>query len=125
MKAFRWFVVAVICLAFAAPAYAVSGHVDMHYDFIAEEWIWGVGLQKELGEHLAVGTVMEAACPEYGYKGIVPSWAPAMQRYEVWAEVRWQGMSVRLTDWCDHFLAQAGSADWDACGLELRVRYAF
>lgn len=125
MKAFKLIVTALICLAFTAPVYAVSGHVDMHYDFIAEEWTWGVGLERALGEHLAVGTALETMCPDYGYKGIVPSWIPEMQRYEVWAELRWRDISVKLIDWCNHYLAQSGIDDNDTHGLTLRVRYEF
>ncbi len=125
MEAFRWLMIVVICLALAAPACAVSGYVGMDYDFMSQAWVWGVGLERGLGEYLAVGTALEAVCPGYGYKGPIPSWMPEMQRYEVWAEARWRDVSVRITDWCDHYLAQSGVNGNDTHGLTLRVRYGF
>ena len=120
----RCAVVLLIIAIFSSSCLAVSGHVGMDYDLLTEEWVWGVGLEKGLTDNVAVGTNLKTACPDYGYKGIVPSWIPELQRYEVWAEVRWKEVSVRLTDWCDHYLSQSGKND-DKWGLKLSLRYSF
>lgn len=113
-----------LALLLASPCLAVSGHIGMDYDLLTEEWVWDVGLEKGLTDNLVVGTTLSTTCPDYGYKGIIPSWIPELQRYEVWAEVRWKEVSVRLTDWCDHYLSQSGKDD-DKWGLKLSLRYSF
>lgn len=119
------FITFVICLMLSVPVYAFSGYVSMDYDLLTQDWVWEIELQKNVTEIFSVGTTLQTYCPGYGFKGIVPSWIPEMQRYEVWAEARIKNISVKLIDWCDHYLAQSGIDDNDTHGLALRMRYEF
>ena len=120
----RYVTLALVLTLLASPCAASSLFAD--YDFVAAEWRFGVGLEYPLSDTFAVGTTLTTLCPDYGFKGIVPSWIPSLQGYEVWAEVRWQDVRLRLTDWCDHYLAQGGvGASEDRWGLRLSLRYDF
>lgn len=95
------------------------------YDFVTRQWTWEAAGAHPLTERLSIGYSLRCLCPEWVWKaGLVPSWAPIRQDYTVWAEVQHGPWSVRLTDWCNHWLSQSGRPPWaDEHGLTLRVQW--
>lgn len=121
----KWLCLGVLCAAlFVAPCvghHAVAGE----YDFVTQQWIWEALGSHPLAEWLHVGYSLRCVCPEWVWKaGIVPSWVPTRQDYAIWAEVRYEQWSIKLTDWCKHWLSQSSiPPGFDDYGLTLRLQW--
>ena len=104
---------------------SASHTVAGEYDLVSRQWTWEVAGAHPLAEWLSIGYSLRCLCDTWVWKaGMVPSWAPVRQDYTVWAEAQRGPWSVRLTDWCNHWLAQSGRPPWtDEWGLTLRVQW--
>ena len=105
---------------------SVGGHVLGNYDFISETYYWEVDVHKKLFDFLTLGTSFGTPTPEIGTKAFVPSGVPTRIDYKLYAEVKIKDVSVRLTDWCDHWLVQHTDymkPQQDKWGLQLQVKY--
>jgi len=117
----------LILLALAVPAHAeIKGFVAVDYDTMNKDWVWTLNVNKHLTDWWLVGTSMTTYAPEYGFKHFIPAWVPHRLDYEVYAEVRYENFSLRVTSWCDHWFAQSDQ-DWsaDRAGLTVSLRYDF
>jgi hypothetical protein len=113
-------------LAIQSVAFAADGYVAANYDALLKTWVWELSVHKDINSYLRVGTTLKTHGDKYAQKTIVPSFIPTMQGYEVWAEIQKGDFSVRITDWCDHWLSQSGVPSYiDDEGLKLRVQYNF
>jgi hypothetical protein len=114
----------LICVAFVSPA-AAQHTIAGEYDLLTGLWAWEATAARQLTGWLSVGYSLTVVCDGAIYKaGLVPSWAPVRQDYSIWAEVRHGAWSLRVTDWCNHWLAQSGRPPWaDEWGLTLRVQW--
>lgn len=117
------FVLTATAWCTAAP---VSGYVEGKYNTLEKSWEWALSVEKPLGSNLAIGTTMACFAANYGLKGgVVPSWMPDKQLYELWAELRLGDLSLRVSDWCTHTFARAGIGIDDEWDLSVSLRYAF
>ena len=106
----------------------IGGHVLGNYDFVSETYYWEVEVNKNLFGFLTVGTSFGTPTPELVIKSFVPSGVPTRIDYKLYAEVKIKDVSVRLTDWCDHWLVQHTDymkPQQDKWGLQLQVKYEF
>ena len=105
----------------------ISGHVAMDYDTLNEDWLWTLSVDKHITSWWLVGTSMATYAPGYGFKHFVPSWIPHRLDYEVYTELRYKDLSLRIIDWCDHWFDQSGvdARGNDKYGLQIRLRYDF
>lgn len=117
----------LLVLLLTNVVYAMGGHVAVDYDTMNEDWVWEVEVFKDLGSFVKVGFNMATYSPVFGFKHFIPSWAPFRLDYQVYAEVKYKSVSLRVTDWCDHWFAQSGKDAWesDSHGLTLRLKYEF
>jgi hypothetical protein len=107
---------------------SIGGHVSGNYDFVSETYYWEVEVNKNLFGFLTVGTSFGTPTPELVIKSFVPSGVPTRIDYKLYAEVKIKDVSVRLTDWCDHWLVQHTDymkPQQDKWGLQLQVKYEF
>ena len=96
----------LILLALAIPAHAeIKGFVAVDYDTMNKDWVWTLNVDKYLTDWWLVGTSMSTYAPEYGFKHFIPAWVPYRLDYEVYTEVRYKNLSLRVTSWCDHWFA--------------------
>jgi hypothetical protein len=117
----------LILLALAIPAHAeIKGFVAVDYDTINKDWVRTLNVDKHLTDWWLVGASMATYAPEYGFKYFIPAWVPYRLDYEVYTEVRYKNVSLRVTSWCDHWFAQSDQ-DWsaDRWGLTVKLRYDF
>ena len=118
-------IIIVICL----PVYAeIGGYVSGNYDFVSETYYWEVDVHKNIFGFLTLGTSFGTPTPEIVTKAFVPSGVPTRIDYKLYAEVKIKDVSVRLTDWCDHWLVQHTDymkPQQDKWGLQLQVKYEF
>ena len=122
----RLLAVLLILALSSATAYAVSGYVEGSYDLLTQQWVWSIEAKQPVGRCLTLGATLTTPCDGVRSKVILPSWCPTSQLYEMWAEARHGPVSVRLTDWCFHWLSQSGqTAAQDKWGLGLSIRYEF
>jgi len=107
--------------AMPCSAHAVAGE----YDLVTQQWTWETAGAHPLAEWLSIGYSLRCLCDTWVWKaGIVPSWVPIRQDYTVWAQVQRGAWVLRVTDWCNHWLAQSGRPPWaDEWGLTLRVQW--
>jgi len=121
----RWIApcVLLVCLM-PVISCAASQLVAGEYDLVTRQWTWEVTGSHPCADWLSIGYSLRCLCSDWVWKAeIVPSWAPIRQDYRVWAEARHGPWSVRLTDWCNHWLSQSGMPPWaDEWGLTLRVQ---
>lgn len=135
MKAWKMDTVFVLLLAIvfvlimgSVTQASVGGHVLGNYDFVSETYYWEVEVNKNLFGFLTVGTSFGTPTPELVIKSFVPSGVPTRIDYKLYAEVKIKDVSVRLTDWCDHWLVQHTDymkPQQDKWGLQLQVKYEF
>lgn len=111
----------LLLLLLSAPCYA---RVAGEYDILTQEWVWEASDEYNITDWLGIGYSLRCLCPCTTWKTVIPSWVPFRQDYEVWAEVRYKSVTVRLTDWCNHWLSQSGRDD-DTHGLRLRVEWTW
>lgn len=116
--------VLLVCLVSAvscAASYLVAGE----YDVVTRRWTWEASGGHALTDRLSIGYSLRCLCDDWTWKaGLVPSWVPIRQDYEVWAQLHYGPWSLRVTDWCNHWLAQSGmSARADGWGLRLRLQW--
>lgn len=113
----------LLLLLLAAPC-AANHTIAAEYDLLTGLWSWEGSGSKDLTGWLSVGYTLTAVCAGYGWKGFVPSFVPVRQDYSIWAEVQHGAWSLRVTDWCNHWLSQSGMPPWaDEWGLTLRVQW--
>lgn len=123
MKRMTWVLAIILALIVATPCTA-SHIVAGEYDLIRREWVWEASGDYDIVDWLGVGYSLRCMCPGYCWKTIIPSWFPHRQDYSVWAEARYGDWSIRLTDWCNHWLAQSDVPWWeDTHGLTVRVQW--
>lgn len=117
--------IALMCVLIAATPCSASHTVAGEYDLVRRQWTWEATGAHPLAEWLSIGYSLRCLCDQWVWKaGIVPSWAPVRQDYTIWAEARHGPWSVRLTDWCNHWLSQSGQPPWaDEHGLTVRVQW--
>lgn len=121
----RRLLIALALLALlAAPALA-QHTVSGDYDLVTGLWSWEAAGSKPLTDWLSVGYSLTAVCDGWMTKaGVVPSWTPIRQDYAIWLQADYGPWSVRLTDWCNHWLSQSGRPPWeDTHGLAVRVQW--
>jgi len=121
----QWVILCVMIACLLSAVSCMASHlVAGEYDLVTRRWTWEVSGSHALANRLSIGYSLRCLCSEWVWKaGIVPSWVPIRQDYTVWAEARHGPWSVRLTDWCDHWLSQSGMPPWaDEWGLTLRVQ---
>lgn len=113
-----------LLLFLAAPALA-QHTVSGEYDLLTGLWSWEASANKPLTDWLTIGYSLIAVCDGATFKaGMIPSFTPIRQDYSIWAQVQRGAWSVRLTDWCNHWLSQSGQPAWqDAQGLSVRVQW--
>lgn len=105
---------------------SVGGHISGNYDFVSETYYWEVEVRKNLFGFLTVGTSFGTPTPEIATKIFVPSGVPTRIDYNLYAEVKIKDFSIRLTNWCNHWLAQSNHSYLDdTWGLDLTVKYEF
>ncbi len=107
---------------------SVGGHVLGNYDFVSETYYWEVEVNKNLFGFLTVGTSFGTPTPELVIKSFVPSGVPTRIDYKLYTEVKIKDFSIRLTDWCNHWLVQHTDymkPQQDKWGLQLQVKYEF
>ena len=117
----------LLIVLISLPVYAeIGGHVSVEYDTLNRDWLWVLNMDKHLTDWWLVGASMTTYAPEYGFKHFIPAWVPYRLDYEVYTEVRYKNLSLRVTSWCDHWFAQSDQ-DWsaDRGGLTVRLRYDF
>ena len=121
------FIVLMLCFIITLPVQAeVKSYVAVNYDTMNQDWLWELSINKHITDWWLVGTSMATYAPEYGFKFFVPSWIPHRLDYEVYTEFRYKDISLRITDWCDHWFSQSGKGGWlDEWGLTVRLRYDF
>lgn len=120
----RFAIVLILLALLAAPA--VAQHtLAGSYDLLTGFWAWEAAGSKPVTDWLLVGYSLTAVCGGTTFKaGLVPSWVPIRQDYSIWAEVQRGPWSLRVTDWCNHWLAQSGRPPWaDTQGLSVRVQW--
>lgn len=119
----------VFVLIMASVTHAdIGGHVSGNYDFVSETYYWEVDVHKNIFGFLTLGTSFGTPTPEIVTKAFVPSGVPTRIDYKLYAEVKIKDVSVRLTDWCDHWLVQHTDymkPQQDKRGLQLQVKYEF
>lgn len=115
----------IVLIVLLAASCSAAHIVAAEYDLVSRQWVWEAAGTHPLAEWLSIGYSLRCLCDTWVWKaGIVPSWAPIRQDYTVWAEARHGPWSVRLTDWCDHWLSQSWLPPWaDEWGLTLRVEW--
>ena len=120
----RLLILLVLLLLLAAPC-AAQHTVAGEYDLLTGLWAWETAGSKPINGWLSVGYTLTAVCDGAIYKaGILPSWAPIRQDYSIWAQADYGPWSVRVTDWCNHWLSQSGRPPWeDTQGLAVRVQW--
>lgn len=115
--------IVLVMLLTAIPCTA-SHRVAGEYDLITELWTWEAAGDYDIVDWLGVGYSLRCLCDGWAPKTIIPSWIPIRQDYEVWAEARYGDWTVRVTDWCNHWLSQSGvSRSEDTHGLTVRVQW--
>lgn len=113
----------LIVLLLSVPCSA-SHVVAGEYDLLSGLWVWEAAGDHPLTDWLYVGYRMRCVSPAIRWKTVLPSWAPVRQDYEVWVEAERGAWSIRLTDWCNHWLAQSDVPWWeDTHGLTVRVQW--
>ncbi len=123
MKRMTWVLAIILALVVATPCTA-SHIVAGEYDLLSGLWVWEASEDHPLADWLYVGYRMRCLCDGWAPKTIVPSWIPIRQDYEVWAEARYGDWTIRITDWCNHWLSQSGvSRSEDTDGLTVRVQW--
>ena len=117
----------LLCLLVALPVHAqIKGYVAVDYDTMTRDWLWTLSVDKHITDWWLVGTTMTTRTPGYAFKHFIPSWIPHRLDYEVYTEFRYKDISLRVTDWCDHWFSQSDKGGWlDEWGLTVRVRYDF
>jgi hypothetical protein len=117
----------LLCVVLATPVSAdIKGFVAVDYDTMDQSWLWELEVNKYITPYWLVGTNMTTYAPGYAFKHFIPSWVPYRLDYQVYTEFRYKTVSLRITDWCDHWFSQSGE-DWeqDTYGLTVRLRYEF
>jgi hypothetical protein len=120
----RLLIALALLLLLAAPALA-QHTVSGEYDLLTGLWSWEAAGSKPVTDWLSVGYTLTAVCDGAIYKaGIVPSWVPVRQDYAIWLQATCGAWSVRVTDWCNHWLSQSGKPPAsDTWGLRVRVQW--
>lgn len=120
-----WMCLGLVCaLILPATPCSASHVVAGEYDLLSGLWMWEAAGAQPLNEWLCVGYRMRCLCNGWAPKAIIPSWIPIRQDYEVWAEVQRGVWTIRLTDWCDHWLSQSGvPQSEDTHGLTVRMQW--
>ena len=115
----------LLIVLLSLPVYAeIGGYVSVEYDTLNQDWLWVLNVDKHLTPWLKVGTSMGTYSEGFGFKYFIPSWYPHRLDYEVYVEASYKDLSLRITDWCDHWFSQSGEFD-DVYGLTVRLRYDF
>ena len=117
--------VATMVLAAAAPGRADT-IIGCEYDAVNELWAWDLGFEHQLASWLDFGATLKCYLdPEVPYSfraGLIPAGVPYLQGYEIWVKATWGDLSLAISDWCNHYLAQSGvPAYYDTYGLTLRL----
>lgn len=124
MKLKRLLITLLLLLTLLATPALAQHTVSGEYDLLSGLWSWQAAGRKPLTEWLSVGYSLTAVCGGYGWKTLVPSWIPVRQDYTIWVQADYGPWSLRVTDWCNHWLSQSGySADIDTQGLTVRVQW--
>jgi len=120
-------VVLFVCFLLAFPVQAkIEGYAAVDYGLLNHSWTWTLSVDKCITDYWLVGTMMTTQAPGYAFKHFIPSWIPHRLDYEVYTEFRYKDISLRITDWCDHWFSQSGKGGWlDEWGLTVRLRYDF
>ena len=119
------FMVLLIVLI-SLPVYAeIRGYVSVDYDTMNKDWHWTLSVDKHITSWWLVGASMVTYAPFYTYKHSIPAWVPHRLDYEVYAEVHYKNVSLRVTSWCDHWFSQSYNYDGDLHGLTLKLKYEF
>jgi len=116
----------LLIVLISLPVYAeIGGYVSVDYDTMNKDWHWTLSVDKHITSWWLVGASMVTYAPEYGFKHFIPAWVPYRLDYEVYAEVHYKNVSLRVTSWCDHWFSQSYNYDGDSHGLTLRLKYEF
>lgn len=117
--------IALLACVILTPCAAAQHTVAAEYDLLSSLWSWEASANKPLTDWLSVGYSLTVVCDGAIYKaGLVPSWIPVRQDYAIWAEVQHGAWSLRVTDWCNHWLSQSRQPAWeDSQGLSIRVQW--
>ena len=116
----------LLIVLISLPVYAeIGGYVSVDYDTMNQNWHWTLSVDKHITSWWLVGASMVTYAPEYGFKHFIPAWVPYRLDYEVYAEVHYKNVSLRVTSWCDHWFSQSYNYDGDSHGLTLRLKYEF
>lgn len=114
----------LLLLALLAAPCAANHTIAAEYDLLTGLWAWEATAARQLTGWLSVGYTLTAVCAGYGWKGFVPSFVPVRQDYSIWAEVQHGAWSLRVTDWCNHWLSQSRQPAWeDSQGLSIRIQW--
>jgi hypothetical protein len=116
----------LLIVLISLPVYAeIGGYVSVDYDTMNKDWHWTLSVDKHITSWWLVGASMVTYAPSYTYKHFIPAWVPHRLDYEVYAEVHYKNVSLRVTSWCDHWFSQSYNYDGDSHGLTLRLKYEF
>jgi hypothetical protein len=117
----------LLLLALLAAPCAANHTIAAEYDLLTGLWAWEATAARQLTGWLSVGYSLTVVCDGAIYKaGLVPSWIPVRQDYSIWAQVQHGAWSLRVTDWCNHWLSQSGRSPWeDTQGLAVRVQWGW
>jgi len=121
----QWVILCVMIACLLSAVSCMASHlVAGEYDLVTRRWTWEVSGDHALADWLSIGYALRCLCSDWVWKaGVVPSWVPIRQDYEVWAQVRRGAWTLRVMDWCNHWLAQSHMPAWaDEWGLTLRVQ---
>lgn len=125
MKRLALFLLLFLLVTLSARA-EIKGYVAVDYDTMSQDWTWTLSVDKHLTSWWLVGTSMSTYAPDYGFKHFIPTWIPHRLDYEVYTEISLSQISLRITDWCDHWFSQSGVREWeDEWGLKIQLRYDF
>lgn len=115
----------LLLLALLAAPCAANHTIAAEYDLLTGLWAWEASAARQLTGWLTIGYSLTAMCDGAMFKaGMLPSFTPIRQDYAIWAQVQHGAWSLRVTDWCNHWLAQSGRPPWaDEWGLTLRVQW--
>jgi hypothetical protein len=119
-------ILSTVCLL--ALSLPVSAKTTLSYerDFETSQDTWGVAFEKQIGAvgdfKLSGGGVVDTLLSGYTPKEFLISGVPSRQDYTLYLKAEYKGLTVRLTDWCNHYLAQSPFRG-DTQGVTIRVEY--
>lgn len=117
--------IALLACVILTPCAAAQHTVAAEYDLLSSLWSWEASANKPLTDWLTIGYSLTAMCDGATFKaGIIPSFTPIRQDYAIWAQAQHGAWSLRVTDWCNHWLSQSRQPAWeDSQGLSIRVQW--